>query len=360
MSADDTHSDTITGPRLSTTTAVTQAGGSGAWPPGHDVTVIEADGDSPKHVHVVEPDNLDERPSRKVAIIGYTSSRGEAPYDDPSWEKWGMNNLHKQADIAAKLGTFSRWYNLHDLAELFKPEDQGGDAAHLGWLQQPHPFDVWAMDPLEGITHDIDGTEIKSYAERAGMPSLVAFPKAMLLQQFDPYFTNTVSWELAHLIYEAMLDQSYILSDVALYGIDMAIGSEYAAQRPSVEYFLGLLRGLGVELHIPESSDLLKCSEVYGGVDQHSGMRAKIEVRLRELTEQKAHVEQQMQQAQAIHASVCGAIDSFEYMRSVWLPPKASAGARDALVLPAGGVNSAVGQMLAEGEQRDRHSSKES
>ena len=35
----------------------------------------------------------------KVAIVGFTDSRREAPYYDPDWQIWGMNEVHKFDDI---------------------------------------------------------------------------------------------------------------------------------------------------------------------------------------------------------------------------------------------------------------------
>ena len=270
-----------------------------------------------------------------------------------------MNNLHVQPEIAAHIDRFTRWYNLHDLTDLAKPEEQGGDPTHLAWLQQPHPFPIFLMDPMEGVLVTPDGDPMPSLAERTGFPSAVAFPKLQILSQFRRYFTNTVSWQLGHVIFEALHDDSYVLTDVGLFGIDMAIGTEYAAQRPSVEYFLGLMEGLGVQLHLPAASDLLKSAELYGGEDTQSGARAKVSTRLAELQGQKEQIESQLAQGQAIHASVCGALDAFMYMRDVWYPPaQGGPGARDAVIVPAGAA-SPVAKVLAEAEARDRNPKKE-
>lgn len=343
------------------TSPLTQAANGGAAPPFGTITQVGGVEPSSGEAHAVVTggDTLveappDDRPRRKIAIVGYTTSREETPYDDPSWEKWGMNNLHNQPDIAAHVGQFSRWYNLHDLGDLERPLGQGGDPPHLAWLREPHPFPIYVMDPMENVTADGDGDPLASVAERYGFPSAVPFPKTQLLSQFMRYFTNTVSWQIAHAIWEALLDESYVFSDLALFGIDMATGTEYAAQRPSVEYFLGLAQGLGVQLHIPETSDILKAAQLYGGEDEQSGMRAKVDVRLRELHGQREAIVSQLEEGHRILASVEGAIDAFAYIQGVWLPPRAEAGQRDKVVLP-GGALTQVAKVLAEGDANDRH-----
>lgn len=294
------------------------------------------------------------KPERRVGMVGYTSSRDEAPYDDPAWELWGMNNLHLSAGFPTD--KYARWYNLHDLSKLDLPADKGGDPAHLAWLREEHPFPIFLMDPMEGVLETPDGEPMPSLAERTGYPAAVTFPKLQILSQFPRYFTNTVSWQIAHLMWEAMRDQSKLLMEIGLYGIDMAVGTEYSAQRPSVEYFLGLIQGAGVIVHLPETSDLLKAAELYGGEDQNSGMRAKVALRLKELREQGANIEQQLLQGQEMLAQVRGAIDSFSYMQGVWLPNPE--GARDGQKAAAGSIGS-VGQLLAELDVRDRAPKKE-
>ena len=51
---------------------------------------------------------------------------------------------------------------------------------------------------------------------------------------------------------------------IHLYGVDMAVGSEYEKQRPSCEFWMGVAKELGIKLYIPDQSDLLKCLCVYG------------------------------------------------------------------------------------------------
>lgn len=274
-------------------------------------------------------------PEKNIALVGYTSSRMEAPFDDPAWELYGMNNLHMFMDP----GKFTRWYNLHT------PKEIEVDKEHLDWLRSWTKYPIFIMDPMEGMTEP-DGSPIPTLAERTGWPAAVAFPRKNIEAMFGSYFTNTVSWQIAHVLYEAITNEQYMLNRLGLFGIDMAVGTEYADQRPSVEYFLGLAKGMGVDVTLPLTSDLLKCAYVYGASDDN-GFAAKIGVRLEELTARKVEIEGQVQQLQHAHAATCGAIDSLRYVSGVWMPPTSRD--RDKVTL-AGGALSPVGDALAQAD----------
>ena len=51
------------------------------------------------------------RPEKRIAIVGFTASRDQAPWGDPDWEIWICNNLWKIVP-----DKWHRLYDLHDLA----------------------------------------------------------------------------------------------------------------------------------------------------------------------------------------------------------------------------------------------------
>lgn len=222
---------------------------------------------------------------RKVAIVGFTHSRNEAPYGDPEWELWGINNLHKIVDASK----FQRWYDLHD-AESIKSDNE-----HDAWLRTAN-IPVYTWDP------------------RPEWPSAVAFPKAEITGMFGRYFTNSVSWMLAHAIAERV-------THISVFGIDMATGGEYASQRPSCEYFIGLAIGLGIEVQIPDTSDLLKSAELYGE-EGGGALRKKLQDRDAELKGRLASVEAQHAELTAGIHQLRGAIEANAYILGVWTQPE--------------------------------------
>lgn len=319
---------------------------------GSSVAVMDAP--SPQWPTTLTDEQIAALPEKNIALIGYTTSRSECPLGDPGWEVYGMNNLHTLIDA----DKCSRWYDLHTPQQIMERTDDEGGPAHVAWLRSWTKYPIFIMDPLEGVA-EIDGNPVPSLAERTGWPMARAFPTRAINERFGTYFTNTVSWQIAHILAEAIeADGStpggdYNLSRIALFGIDMAVGSEYAEQRPSVEYFLGLARGMGVDIVLPGSSDLLKCAAQYGKDADASGYALKLQVRISELTQRKNELESQVAQLQHAHAATCGAIDSLRYASAVWMPPSAARTNRDGVRLPGGSV-SEVGDAMMQADYEAR------
>jgi hypothetical protein len=230
--------------------------------------------------------------TKRCAIVGFAPTWMQAPWNDPDVELWGMNALHRVAGEQ----NWSRWYQLHDI-ELGHGKH---DYDHLGWLraQKKIPIFMW-----------------EQHIERYEIPNAVPFPKQEVLDFFGTdYFTNTVSWMIAHAImgeYKA----------IEVYGVDMAqdalSNAEYSWQRPSCEFFLGWARGAGTEIVLPKESDLLKTPYLYG--DSEGGhFRIKLESRLKELKERQAAVNGQIGQHQALSHQLAGAIEDTMYYLRAW------------------------------------------
>jgi hypothetical protein len=43
-----------------------------------------------------------------------------------------------------------------------------------------------------------------------------------------------------------------------VYGVTMKAGDEYGYQRPNAEFLIGLARGKGIKVHLPENCSLCK------------------------------------------------------------------------------------------------------
>lgn len=221
-----------------------------------------------------------ERKRDKIAILGFTTHNRYAPWTDESYDLAGLNDLHGMMEQFAP-GIFATdrivWFQLH--------RDDGGqfhgvrDPNHRAFLQHPHPFPIfmWNAHPE--------------------FPASVAFPLMEILtkpilptgEPLSPeqYYNNSISWMIAWAIL-----QGY--KEITVFGVDMAIEgvhgqSEYGHQRPSVEYFIGAGRGLGVRVVLHEESELCKCAFLYG-YDNEMFIRRKWLAR-------QEHLAQQLQDA---------------------------------------------------------------
>lgn len=252
--------------------------------------------------------------ARNIGLIGYTVSREDAPWGDPNWELQGLNNLHL---MLRPEQVCQRWFDFHD------PQTLITDPPHVEWLTKG-VVPVYMMP--------------KTIAPE--FPSAVEFPVSTLDRLYRDewklsgwnYVTNSVSWMIMLAI--AALAPGLKRGEggqIGLWGIDMAVGGpdlagEYAYQRPSCEYWLGVAEGLGINVYVADRADLLKCGARYGEHDDNP-MAVKMRARLRESEEQLAQMMNQRNQllGQVEHANAMvhkfeGVVEDQRYINHVWLP----------------------------------------
>ena len=255
-------------------------------------------------------------PGKKVAIVGFTASKDLAPWDQPGWEIWLCNNLWKLSPPQ-----WDRLYDLHESEEIVK--DREHDAFLRGQTQKHR----------DGQKVTLGDRPVYCFEPRKEWPTAVKFPRDEITAKLGNYFTNSISWMIAHALMEihAGADKQtgqkaqaeYVAnSEIHVYGVDMATGGEYAAQRPSCEYLLGIAVGMGIKVYIPPQSDLLKTAAMYGtGGD--TPLRAKMEERKTELQARKSAIENQLAQFQTQLAQIVGALETTNYIIDVWTTPRA-------------------------------------
>jgi hypothetical protein len=240
---------------------------------------------------------------RKIAILGYTWTVAEAPFDDPEWEIHSINDLFTlirpgNVDMPAVVGAgkVHVWHHLHDAKTILE------NPATRPFLQEDHGFPVYFFPGV---------------AERLGfdVPNARVFPKDDLVAKFGTYFTNTISWLMAMAIDQLAGVEG---AEIGIYGVDMAVSGEFTSQRPSCEYFIGLATGLGIPVHIPETSDLLKAAALYG--ETHP-MQAKLEQRVKELRSRQEQVAAVLQDHQFMHERIAGALEDAQHWLTVWFQP---------------------------------------
>jgi|6_EtaG_2_1085325.scaffolds.fasta_scaffold00491_5 hypothetical protein len=162
---------------------------------------------------------------RKIAIIGLGEpNRKDAPWDDAEWELWGLpwddEGYFK----------FQAAFDLHDYYLHTKPE--------------------------AGLRKD--------YTER-----LCEFPGRLFMQKNYPEVPNSRAYPLQGVISAIGADYfnsgpSYAMgmaiaalpAEIGLWGLYMAKGTEWAVQRPNMEYLIGIARGKGITVTIPDDSPL--------------------------------------------------------------------------------------------------------
>ncbi len=147
---------------------------------------------------------------RKVAILGCSSSRDLAPYDDDSWEIWSCNE--------AEADRYEKMFELHPMSVQNKRE--------LKWLKEcKTPVYVLEETPL--------------------VPEGILYPLQEILEQpwADEYFTCTFAYQIALAIYEGV-------EEIGLWGMNIDIGSprERTIESACIQHWLGVAKGKGIDV----------------------------------------------------------------------------------------------------------------
>jgi hypothetical protein len=163
---------------------------------------------------------------KKIAICGYSKTRLQAPIHDESWEIWTMNNsVHlfpEKSDLHFDIHNTKRYSKNHD---------------YYKWLMKNKDKCI-----LNGLDTRLEDFKV--------------YPKESILKKYGNYFTCSAAWMVAYAIEQKP-------TDIALYGIDCAIFLEYIKQKPSLLYFLGIAKGLGINIILPDDCKLFKIDQEY-------------------------------------------------------------------------------------------------
>lgn len=231
----------------------------------------------------------------KVCILGFAESKALAPFDDKEFEFWGVNEMHMDEAIK-KLDVI---FELHDYKWICEGKRI---KTHIDWLRENKETPIFMQKHFDDI------------------PMSVAFPKKKIMDRFGSYFTNTISWEIALAI-------ELGFREIHLYGVHMANELEYSSQRPSCEYFLGIIEGMrqagkDIKFYVPSESDLLKSMYLYGFEDgELSVISAKLDSFMGEQDKRIGGAQQQLNGAQiALHQSI-GAKSAADYIKKSFVFP---------------------------------------
>ena len=167
--------------------------------------------------------------TRPLNIIGKGSGWETAPAHS---ESWGITQLilRRPVDLVIDMNVYedNRWGNADRLGAI-----QSRELAHIN--QVPY----------------ID---------------LVSYPIDEVIRYFGTdYFTNTVDYAIALAIYRKF-------TGIGLYGVNMSNATEYAYQKPGVEFWIGQAMGRGIKVTVHGNlSTILKTRDglLYGyGIPQ--------------------------------------------------------------------------------------------
>jgi hypothetical protein len=152
----------------------------------------------------------------KVAVIGLSPRTHDlAPWNDPEWQKWGL------PWDEAYWPRLDRCFEMHDMRLLASEHCK----RKPGYLARLQTLPVYTQD---------------NYPFDAVAQSIGAY-----------YFNSSIAYAMALAIHEGA-------EEIGVWGVDLVADEEYAYQRPNMEYLIGLARGKGIKVFIPDESALCK------------------------------------------------------------------------------------------------------
>ena len=165
----------------------------------------------------------------KLVILGCLDTFADAPFDDDSFEIWGMNYLWRKFE-GVENARADVWWEIHT------PHTRTDE--HLDWLE------ACQMPVIMQETH-------------LTIPNSVKYPLDEIIKEYGRrYFLCTMNYQIALAMYMGY-------KEIHMYGFNMILGDDLI-QRWSVEYWLGRAEQSGIKIFLPDDCDMLKSPYLYG------------------------------------------------------------------------------------------------
>ncbi len=166
---------------------------------------------------------------RKIAMVGTTPTGAGAPFNDESWEIWGVSQRFKYFTRA------DRWFEVHRI---------DGEPEH--WQTE------WRKSMKEFLNRDGKPVPLyMMYPEPGLTKTVIQYPMERMVDRFGSYFmTSTFSWMMALAIDELRpLKGRKVKGEIGIWGVEMEHGTEYRQQRVGLRHFIDVARVLGIPVH---------------------------------------------------------------------------------------------------------------
>jgi hypothetical protein len=166
--------------------------------------------------------------TKKLGLLGNTSSLEFAPWQDPTW------TLAAHPCCRPRCRREPDWYfDLHR-PELFRLEHRSWNATYYTWLKNLQ-------------------TPVFMQKNWPDVPMSVEYPLPRILAEYRGYFTNQCAFMIALAMTEGV-------THIGLFGCQYSHETEHGVQRDSLTYWLGRFEQYGGTLVIPARHNSLLCS----------------------------------------------------------------------------------------------------
>lgn len=239
----------------------------------------------------VSPQASESAKERKIAVLGTTPSRGDAPIADPTWEIWTIGPGGKDAH---------RWNRLYESHTVW-PESFGpylNDLSNVKLPQQVHTVaslknslakwarrfkkdEKWLAEQITGDCSANVVTDAEYYYEKYSMmwfSTSIAYAIADVIEDHEQRNEPRRRWmdeatETVREYFSAGTSCAEPLSDrifalgppppvakttLGLYGIDLESDEEYISQFTGTRHFMDIARLCGIDIIMPKGCGLEK------------------------------------------------------------------------------------------------------
>jgi len=186
---------------------------------------------------------------KTAIILGTAPSLAACPWDDPNIEYWACSPVITHPPHAG--------HRIDALFEMHEKEYTLSIADRLNKYIEKNPnCKLYLQDKLVEIPNG------EKYP-------LLDVQSCLNHPRMRNYLTSTIAYMVALAI------QTGRFNNIELYGVHMASDEEeYSLQRPCLETLLAFGWGRGINFWLPDESDIMKCSYLYG-YEQKKGFLLK-------------------------------------------------------------------------------------
>lgn len=185
---------------------------------------------------------------RKVAIVARAGTAVLAPFRDKEWEIWGLPWI--------SYPRLSRAYEIHS-AQFYEDIPPS-------WLKDRDWVDAFnKAEPYCPVYCDASSTD--DFLN----PKIYPLEDVCAILPFA-YLENSISYMLAHAIYEL-----HPGDEIGLWGVHLFSGEEALVSQASVTYLIGLAQGRGIRVTVAPGSPLFASNYVAGRYGARGGEKAR-------------------------------------------------------------------------------------
>ena len=210
----------------------------------------------------------------KIALIGFfKETYGDAPWQDNSWEKWGMpwdrTTIHAKEDKTEKL--FDPGWEKYDV--LFEMHEKAILDIMMGNVLEEkidkegklHRVYYRTQNYIQLLRKCAKSKKHTLYMQDMSfIKGATKYPIEKTDKMCGHYYVSSLAYMLALAILKIKQNmRTHPTHDkaIGLWGINLKGEGEWGYQRANIEYLLGMAKAWGIELHIAQHADVLCFNE---------------------------------------------------------------------------------------------------